>query len=69
MARNGFVYFESYQHEFVSFSSTEFYFKNNSCNRLSFIDSDGIVTGVKMFGRSDISVIAKKVEMPATKAL
>jgi D-alanyl-D-alanine carboxypeptidase len=55
--------------ELVPFSSTEFYFKDNSCNRLSFIESDGIIIGIKMHGRTGIPLIAKKIAIPAINAV
>ena len=59
---------QSSRAELIPFSSTEFYFKDNSFNRLSFInDSIGTVIGIKMSGRSGIPVIAKKVERSTNK--
>ena len=52
--------------ELVPFSPTEFYFKNNSCMRITFIESNGIVAAAKIAGRSGIPVLVKKIQNFAT---
>ena len=51
--------------ELVPFSHNDFYLKDMSLHRLSFVsDASGEITAVQMWGRSGIREIARKVDQP-----